>query len=200
MGQALLWHHKSEQALGYWSVGTHFLRLAEGACKELASSENAWVVTSKDTISSENYAEATRWSDHSVGIAVLFNFFHGIELLLKGFIGLKETVPRHHKLTALYTIFEKHYGQSDLASLINTLVRSIKPSSPLGQFFSDNGITIDKWYEALKYPESMDGQTFSHFALKYGGVETVSFWSEIGKAAMNLRLQAVALSREGGGA
>ena len=192
-------YHKSGQSLGYWSVGTHFLRLAEGACKELTSSNNAWVIVS-DHDSSGNYAEATRWSDHSVGIAILFNFFHGIELLLKGFIGLKEKVPVDHRLTALYTIFEKHYAHSDLAPLIKAHVYSIEPHSPLGRFISANGITIDNWYEALKYPESKGGHPFSHFELKYGGESTVLFWSEIGKAALNLRLEAVALSREGDGA
>ena len=98
----------------------------------------------------------------------------------------------------LLTTFEKSQQNTDLAKTISANVRSIDPNSPLGTFMTNNSIQIDKWFEALKYPESTKGQSFSHIDLKYGGLDTVPFWQSIGEATRQVRLQAVALSRERG--
>ncbi|MBI3373434.1 MAG: hypothetical protein HY017_17040 [Betaproteobacteria bacterium] len=77
-------------------------------------------------------------------------------------------------------------------------MRDIEPTSALGQFISANGINIDSWYEALKYPQSTKGKPFCHFTLKYGGQETIAFWQSVGKGASSLREQTVALARSHG--
>ncbi len=187
---------ESSKSLGYWTLSLHFLQLAEASCALLVITENTFVVISDAPRGPSEYDEATRWSDHSVGIAILFNFFHGIELLLKGFISASGTAPPHHRLTELLTTFEKSQRNSDLAKTISANVRSIDPNSPLGTFMTNNSIQIDKWFEALKYPESTKGQPFNHIDLKYGGSDTVPFWQSIGEAARQVRLQAVSLSRE----
>lgn len=194
----MTWQSESSKSLGYWTLSLHFLRLAEASCALLAATENPHVVISKAPLGSNEYSEATLWSDHSVGIAILFTFFHGIELILKGFISVSDTAPNHHRLTELLTTFEKSQQNTDLAKTISANVRSIDPNSPLGTFMTNNSIQIDKWFEALKYPESTKGQSFSHIDLKYGGLDTVPFWQSIGEAARQVRLQAVALSRERG--
>lgn len=63
----------------YGTIALHFLRLTEAACRELVATENADVVVLDETIDSDEtiedaFDEATRWSDHAIGIAVLFNF------------------------------------------------------------------------------------------------------------------------------
>jgi len=183
------------QSLGYWTIGAQFLRLVHESCDELINSGNKHVVLTDSPLPPEEYGELTRWSDHSVGIPVLFNFFHGIELVLKGFLAANGKVPRHHRLTDLLRDFEAYYPNTALGASLDSSIRKIGSDTPFGRFLGANSIQIDSWYESLKYPESNSGQLFTHFDLKYGGVDAVPFWTGIQTASATIRSQAVALSR-----
>ncbi|WP_243318920.1 hypothetical protein [Geothrix paludis] len=184
------------EAFNYWLIGIQYLRLAEAACNELVGRENASGVVFIGAVDWDEYLEATKWSDHSIGIAILFNFFHGIEVLLKGFLSLKAaSPPRHHRLSEILMEFEKEYPGTRLSSLVREYTEELCPYSPLGQFFRTNAISVDEWYEALKYPESKSGRSYRHTDLKYGGLDTVHFWKSIGNTAILLRKEAVQLSR-----
>lgn len=184
--------NNSVKALARWTISEKFLRLAEASCAQLVANGNKHVLVSEGPI---DYEEATRWSDFSVGLPILFNFFHGIELLLKGFLVLAGRKPANrHELTILLSEFERLHNGSQLAQSLARNIRDIDADSPLGKHLKTNSIKIDDWYQALKYPESTKGQPFSHFDLKYGGSETLSFWQELGESARQLREQAVKLS------
>ncbi|WP_286353968.1 hypothetical protein [Geothrix oryzae] len=184
--------------LGYWTIGTHYLHLVGSACEELIKNENARVVIEPQIegrpFSWAGYFEKTKWSDHTVGIAVLFNFFHGIEVTLKGFLSRNGEAPRHHRLTDLLVQFEDRYPGTSVGNLVRQFTVQLDPESPLGQFFVTNQVSVDDWYQALKYPESTAGQTFDHHDLKYGGQETVAFWKVIGQTSRQLCQESVALA------
>jgi hypothetical protein len=188
-------HTPTAQPLAFCQIGTNFLRLAEGACDQLAKNSNRLAVVGPTRIAPSTWDERTFWSDFRIGIPVLFNFFHGIELLLKGFLATSSPTPAHHRLSELLAAFEKAFPSTAFGKTVASFVRDIDPSTPLGRFIADNSITIDYWYEALKYPQSTKGKPFSHAALKYGGEATVDFWQSIGQGAALLRRQAVKLAR-----
>jgi hypothetical protein len=181
--------------LDYWKIGTHFLRLAEAACGELVKGENADIVISNRPITPSEYNERTKWSDHSIGVSVLFCFFHGMEVILKGFISIQDTVPKHHRLTELLANFEQRYPGANVGKIIANWTRDLDPASPLGRFLAQNHISIDDWFQALKYPELMTGNSIDHFSLMFGGCETVAFWQSVGQAAASLLMESVALAR-----
>lgn len=183
-----------DQPLAYLKLASNFLQLAEGACEQLVKSINPSVVVTKAPISPAQYARRTRWSDHSIGVPILFNFFHGIELLLKGFLATSNSTSTGHKLSQLLAKFEEMLPGTKLGATIEKFVRNIDQQSPLGEFIAMNSIHIDDWYEALKYPKSMRGKSFSHKKLKYGGGKTIQFWSSIGSGSALLRKQAVTLA------
>lgn len=182
------------EAFDYWIIGIQYLRLSEAACQELVKQENVHGVVFSGPWDWEDYLEVTKWSDHSIGIAILFNFFHGIEVLLKGFISLRRSTPKHHKLTDILREFEKEFPESGLSSLARKHTVDLDPSSPLGLFLAKNRVSVDEWYVALKYPESTKGHTYTHADLKYGGSNTLNFWKSIGETAVDLRKEAVKLS------
>ena len=185
-----------ETCFGYWVIGTHFLQLSENACNELVATSNRHFVVSDQPIDPAEYSELVKWSDHTVGVAVLFDFFHGIEVVLKGFISLgKQSVPKTHRITALLGHFEEVYGENAVGRLIGGWTRNLDEESPLGRFFQSNGIDVDNWYEALKYPELRAGQTIDHFHLKYAGPDGAEFWRALGQAARDIRVEAVRLAR-----
>ena len=193
-------HQKAAEALPYLTLATHFMRLAEGACAQLVRRKNALAVVSDKQITPSQYARRTAWSDHAVGVAILFNFYHGIELILKGCLALQAQPPSNHKLSALLSKLEQSGLCPALAGTLATFVRHIDGASPLGQFLSANAIAIDSWYESLKYPKSKNGKPFSHPKLKYGSASTVEFWRAVERGAKLLRKQAVACLHEATGA
>jgi hypothetical protein len=185
-------------AFGYWRLATHFLCLVEAASHELVRTDNTWVFVSDEDISESAYESATKWSDHTVGIAVLFDFFQGVELMLKGFIALDGRIPKHHRLTELLADFEASHPGTEVGALVATYTRDLDRGSPLGIFLAANGLEIDSWNEALKYPESKKGKRFDHLRLKYGGLDTVGFWRTLSSAAREIRVAAVKLARSMG--
>lgn len=182
-------------AFGYWRLATHFLGLVEAAAQELVNSENAWVIVSDEDVGEAAYERATKWSDHTVGIAILLDFFHGIELMLKGFIALDGNVPRHHRVRELLADFEASHPGTEVSVLMATYTTNLDRGSPLGVFLTANGLDIDSWNEALRYPESKKGEPFDHLRLQYGGLGTVDFWQALGSAAREIRVASVRLAR-----
>jgi len=183
------------RALGYWRLSANFLGLVEAAGGELVKADNAWVVVG-DTSLIDHYEEMTRWSDHRIGVPLLFNLFHGVELMLKGFLSLKRPVPGHHRLSQLHAQFESDFPGTTLGSVVLASVVDPDPTSPLGRFFATNCIDVDKWYEALKYPESRSGGQFDHAELRYGAGETLAFWDGVRRSAIEMRVAAVELAEE----
>ncbi len=193
-------HPRAAEALPYLTLATHFLRLAEGACGQLVRRKNVLTVVSDKLIAPSQYDRRTAWSDHAVGVAILFSFYHGIELVLKGGLALQSQPPGNHKLSKLLSELEQSGVCPALVATVATFVRRIDGASPLGQFLAANAIAIDSWYESLKYPKSKGGKTFSHTKLKYGSLSTVAFWRSLERGAKQLRKQAVACLREVQGA
>lgn len=186
----------TSQALPYLKLAFHFLRLAEGASAQSTRRGNPHVVDSSKPMTPAQYDRATAWSDHAVGIAVLFNFYHGIELVIKGLLALQVQPPTHHRLTELLSCLEQDQVCTSLSATLATLVRDIDSDSPIGQFLNANSIKIDSWYESLKYPKSTNGKTFCHTELEYGSVGTLAFWRTLGSSAKQLRKQVVECLRK----
>ena len=153
---------------------------------------------SDNPLAPAEYDNETRWSDHAVGSAVLFNFFHGLELIIKGFLATEEQQASHHRLTLLLDEFDKLFPGAQLGALLHRALPTPKESSPIGHFLQTNNITIDDWFQALKYPISTRGTAYNHVALKYGGGSTASFWGSIGGLASKIRVAAVSLARSHG--
>ncbi len=188
-----------KKAKGYWCVGLHFLQLAELASQQLVAQRNALTMVSDAPIDFLDYHTATAWSDFRIGVPILFNFLHGIEVTLKGFLHLAGNPPKqNHGLTKLCSDFSAHFNGSDIATISAHYILSTDPNLPLSKFFAENNLSIDRWHEALRYPETKGGDSFTHMPLMYSGLGGVEFWSSIEEAARQIRLSAVALAEAQG--
>ncbi|HEY0974806.1 MAG TPA: hypothetical protein VGE57_09960 [Solimonas sp.] len=182
----------------YWTLAAQFLRLAHESCVEIVNSGNKFMVSAAKPISQFEFDQAVRWSDHAVGTGVLFSYYHGIELILKGFLAAVGVRSQHHRLTDLLKNFESRFPGTDLGKAISSALPQAGGDSPMGRFLASNSIQIDDWYEALKYPESMRGATFDHFDLKFGGQSTIPFWSSVHASSAEINSKAVTLSQHHG--
>ncbi len=188
--------------LDYATLAFQFLRMAENCCDELVARDNATCVVMDGTnpIDFHMYEQMTRWSDTQIASPILFNYLHGIELMLKAFLAEAGRMPKKkaHKLTQLLVLFLEDHGESELATLLSQSVLEFEPNSPLGRFLSHNGESIDSWYETLKYPSTNSGKSLSRIALNYGGEDQVQFWAQVGATAKKLRLACVLYARQKG--
>jgi len=71
-------------------LGYNFLQLTINSIEELENQGNKNLLFLDGNLSEDEswlkYDQQTKWNDNNIAIPVLFNFYHGIELVLKGLI------------------------------------------------------------------------------------------------------------------
>ena len=150
--------NKCEEALGYWTIGLQYLHLVEAVIAETVAQRNAHVLVSDREISWDQYERDTKWSDHRLVIPVLFDFYHGVEVILKGFLVAEgKTVGTNHKLSHLASEFETCFPCHTLGATARKYIAQDQLPDLLRSFCKASGITIDDYYQALKYPQSTRG-------------------------------------------
>jgi len=102
----------------------------------------------------ELYANKTRWNDFNVGVPILFNFYHGLELIMKGLLQEIHQLPRNksHKLSDYYSLLvdnEVTFG----SEIINLIGNFINANNPFSDFFTSNNGDVNDFYIYLRYPE-----------------------------------------------
>lgn len=184
------------KALGFWNVGIQYLHLVQSVSNETHYQGNTHTVISENVLSYNEYVEETKWSDFNLVIPLLFNFYHGLEVILKGFRYANGVTGGHsHRLSNLLTDFETHNPGNDLIPLFEKYI--LQPNLPtiLADFCSSSGISIDDYYQALKYPESTRGVQYNHHPLKYSESGGASFFAELRDDIKTLREKTVELGR-----
>jgi hypothetical protein len=69
------------------NISLHFLTLASKYLILVQNILNESIkIGNKHFVTDGDYSENTRWSDFNIFIPTLFNFYHGLELLMKGLI------------------------------------------------------------------------------------------------------------------
>ena len=188
-------------ALSFWSVSFHYLRLVENVARETISQGNVWTMTREFTeegISADEYSETTRWSDHTIIIALIFNLLHGIELLLKGYILWDPTEPikKLHNTSDLCRRFRVKYpDQHTLIRFFNRFTNDDGAPDLFRHFRIDNGLSIRDFYQAFRYPSPDFSSIRNYISLKYNGEQGLVFFRELAKTIPEARVAAIALCR-----
>ncbi|MBL7472328.1 hypothetical protein [Robertkochia sediminum] len=165
----------------YITIGYNFLQISINAIEEMEKQGNKTLVFmdggKSDAETGEEYDQKTKWADQNIGIPVLFNFYHGIELILKGLIihcgGNLE--KKTHKLSALnekLNVSPKRPNQN-LLKHFNEIISG----NSFNLFFTQNEETVDSFYELFKYPELKNGKKIQFKTLR--GQEEISLMNFI---------------------
>ena len=186
-----------DQALGYWTVGLQYINLVENILEETIQQGNTRTVISASPLSWDEVIQQTKWSDHTIIIPTLFNLFHGFELFLKGFLiaSGNPLEDRNHKLSELLSLFETQFSNHTIGIIIKKYVLQEHLPLLLSKFCKASNISIDDYYQALKYPESLKGKAYSHYPLKYQGESGLPFFELLQTDLNTFVKSAVALSR-----
>jgi HEPN domain-containing protein len=153
----------------YITIGYNFLQLTINSINELVNQGNrSLVITSGNKTDEEAWKEyevKTKWNDQNIAIPVLFNFFHGTELVLKGLIlHCGGVVKRTHRLTVHLESLRQCPNPPN-ESLLNHLQKIISDNG-LEDFFKTNNSSVDSFYELFRYPEMNNGREVEFWMLR----------------------------------
>ena len=97
---------RNAMALSFCETGRQYLNLADAAANEIFLQGNPCGLVSDEPISPERFAEETKWADHNLCLPILFNFYHGIEVLMKGILRFKSIVNNTHESRSEFVIYQ----------------------------------------------------------------------------------------------
>jgi len=185
-----------EQAVGFWKIGIQYLHLVQAVSNENNKQGNQLFITSDAPLTEKEYSEQTKWSDHNLVIPLLFNFYHGLEVLLKGFLASQGvSFKSSHKLSTLLLNFKKEFPKSELIPFFEQYILPKELPPVLSEFCDISSITIDDYYQSLKYSVSTKGNQFEHYPLKGKGEEGAKFFGQLAQDIETIRIKTVSLGR-----
>ena len=188
-----------KRSMAFWITSFYYLKLVEAVADQMVIQGNPCVVISDNPISPDDYEEQTKWSDHNISLPLLYDFYHGLELLLKGFVLLTDTAQNpklDHKIEQLFDKFKTQFcNEIELIKILGKYISNNLNIEPLKSFFSNNNTTANMFYQALRYPYDVKFNEFRHIDLKYRGSDGVRFYRELIDDIRRLRLLSVTLGR-----
>jgi len=189
----------TKKALGYWQVAMQYLDLSENVSNLISESGNNWVyiqdgINFKDM--EDEYRKATKWTDYNQGIPVLFNFYHGIEVLLKGFLVVEGVSTRGHTLSTIFDRANATHPHAEFLRLIEKYLYKDKLPIIIREFIDETSISIDDWYQAFKYPESTCGTVYAHNKLQFQTENGAEFYGELANDIHEIRIASVQYGHE----
>lgn len=168
----------------FLTISINYLQLVRNVVSELIRQQNRFGMLSKNPITDEELEENTKWSDFNIVEPLFFNFFHGLELMMKGYLiqmGFDKT-KKSHDLKELYKDFNEICpGQKKIINVLkNYLDENINFVEPLKTFFTQNNITVNKFFEVLKYPESRNTFIiYNYESIKYKAEKALVFYNQL---------------------
>jgi HEPN domain-containing protein len=152
------------------SLGYNYLKIAINCIDEMekqGNKDSVWSSGEHDDVELDRIFEnGIKWSDRNMAIPILFNFYHGVELILKGLIlrcGGELPSKRKHDLNYLLSILSSTQDAPDM--VLTNFFSELISYDPNG-FFKSNNKEVSKYYELLKYPELKDETWVSTLSLK----------------------------------
>jgi hypothetical protein len=180
----------------YIGVGYNFLKLSINSIDEMIKQGNKRLIISSADQSNDDewkeYDEQTKWNDQNIGIPILFNFFHGTELILKGLIlqcgGIIEQKTRHKLSDLLKNL--KNCPNPPNDKLVNHLQKIINGIG-LEDFFEINSSSVDSFYELFKYPKLNNGKDVEFWMIR--GTEEIGLerFKYISDLASSIKLEII---------
>jgi hypothetical protein len=157
----------------YLGLSYQFWTLTKESINEMEKQGNEKLIISlydsnqTDQESHENYYQKTKWNDFNIGVPILFNFYHGLELCMKGLLQEVGILPTNktHKLNGYFKIIK---GNKSLfiPEIISSIGKVLDENNPFSEFFKSNNSNVDNYYQLLRYPESIKGDDFLHGGIR----------------------------------
>jgi HEPN domain-containing protein len=179
--------------INFLDMGYKFLNLTENSLEKCIASGNKHLVVSNNPITNLDYEDKTKWSDFKVAIPILFNFYHALELIIKGLLYLHGIKPKtNHKMSSLLKLMvDSGKYPPKLIQLLSNHIEEECMNTYITNFLNDNQSNIDNFYEILKYPYNKDAtKIHRYFTLKYQEEKIIPYLSIILRDSREIRVAA----------
>ena len=168
----------------FFRLSSQYLHLVEAVTDEILKQGNLQVVISDHQITEAEFYESTKWSDYNIAEPILFNLYHGIELILKGYLkSINADISQYgHKIDNLFSAFSTNFNTNTalITLLKNYIGDTYDLMEPLKSFFIENNISVSQYYDALRYPTDKKELTiYSHYELKRLGKQGLVFFNQL---------------------
>ena len=128
-------------------------------------------------------------NDNNIGIPIMFNFYHGLELFMKGLLEIENInlLELNHNLEDLYKELKANESKYT-PSLIRLLKSHIYNAKYFNPFFESNNIKVKDFYIALKYPQDKNCNIpFKYYTIRGKEEETLKIYKAMSEATINFR-------------
>lgn len=179
-------------AYNFWSI-------VQLLVEQMEKSGNKTMVIS-DYINSESEEERDKKADevfkrndNNVGIPIMFNFYHGLELFMKGLLEVEHITldKKDHNLQNLYKKIKANESKYT-PSLIDLLKSHIFDAKSLNPFFESNNIGVNDFYIGLRYPKNKLGdKQFKYYTIRGKQEETFKIYKAMSDATHDFREEVV---------
>ena len=142
----------------------HYIFMVTNTLEKMIEAGNPYIISSDNEITETEFIDKTKYSDYSIIIALLFLFYHWLELILKGFLLVKLNIKNltHHNIEKLLKDFKKNYpNETTIISFFQKYIEINNMPSFLKNFFNKNNLTTGNFYDFFKYPLT------KHFNIEY---------------------------------
>lgn len=141
----------------------------------------------------QEFNDMMKRNDDNIGVAVMFNFYHGLELFMKGLVQVENIIldKSDHNLQDLYKQIQANKSKYT-SSLIQLLKDHIYNAKSFNPFFESNNINVNDFYIGLRYPQNKDGnKQFKYFTIRGKEEETFKIYKAMNDATHNFREEVV---------
>jgi hypothetical protein len=176
-------------------IALHFWNIVQLLVAQMQTSGNKWSIyanVNEDESQEEEEKrlnEIFKRNDNNLGVPLMFNFYHGLELFMKGLLELENiSVDKtNHNLKDLYKRIKENESRYPV-SLIQVLKKHIYNEKSYNPFFKDNNMDVNDFYIGLKYPQSKDGsKKYNYASIRGKEEETLKIYLAMNAAINELK-------------
>ena len=176
-------NNKLDISLHFLKLSHNYLSLVRNALEEAIKQGNVFVVIKNHKISEKELTEETKWSDFNIIVPILYNFYHGLELLMKGsLILIKDyNFKKTHDIKKLLNDFCTNYKKDiEIIKILNKYADINLMPKILSKFLKENKINVNEFYIFLRYPlDVRNKKRFSYYRLHGNEEEGLNLFKEI---------------------
>jgi len=170
-------------------IALHFWNIVQLLVEQMQTSGNKWSIQDDYSEEDNGVNEIFKRNDISLGGPLMFNFYHGLELFMKGLLELENISldKTNHNLKDLYKIIKENESRYSV-SLIQVLKKHIYNQKSYNPFFKDNDMDVNDFYIGLKYPQNRDGsKEYNYASIRGKEEETLKIYLAMNGAINELK-------------
>lgn len=123
-----------DRKLNFLGLSSTYWNLVSASIEEMIETNNSHGGTIHPSENGEAlFKENTKWNSSNIGIPIIYNFYHGFELFIKG-IGLDFIEKNEHDLNPIIPQIKEKYQIASLHQLIDKYYTTLE-SNPFQKFF-----------------------------------------------------------------